>query len=269
MPLLVALLLAVASGLRIPQQAPLMNRRTCLTGVLSAATLPLLGAPFAAEAAEEDIEVYFGCGCFWHVQHEFSEAERTILGRGDMDLTAYAGYAGGTRGTDNGKVCYHNALQIADYGKLGHAEAVGMTIPASKFGLMAEEYCKLFSKDGLRPDQLGDRGLEYRNVVGIPGGVKSPLAKELVAASVRQGDKLDFAAGKGDDADARGLVWIYDTKEYPFYLGEVYHQFHDGFAFGEDYPKSYNSLAAKKVKAGQLRDAGCPNGMMGIGIAGL
>ena len=29
-------------------------------------------------------------------------------------------------------------------------------------------------------------------------------------------------------------------------------EFHDGFAFGEDYPKSYNSLAAKKVKAGQL-----------------
>ena len=46
-------------------------------------------------------------------------------------------------------------------------------------------------------------------------------------------------------------------------------EFHDGFAFGEDYPKSYNSLAAKKVKANQLRDAGCPNGMMGIGIAGL
>ena len=46
-------------------------------------------------------------------------------------------------------------------------------------------------------------------------------------------------------------------------------EFHDGFAFGEDYPKLYNSLAAKKVKAGQLRDAGCPNGMMGIGIAGL
>jgi len=179
-----------------------------------------------------------------------------------------------------------------------------MTIPVSKFGLIAEEYCKLFSKDGNRPDQLGDRGLEYRNVVGIPGGLKSPLAKELVAASVAQGDKLDFAAGKGDDADRRALVWIYDSKEFPFYLGEVYHraprrrlpleltdapayllthrlggalswrappwtEFHDGFAFGEDYPKSYNGLAAKKVKSGQLRDAGCPNGMMGIGIAGL
>ena len=123
MPLRAALLLAVASGLRVPQQAPLMNRRSCLTGVLSAATLPLLGVPFAAKAAEEDVEVYFGCGCFWHVQHEFVEAERTILGRGDMELTAYTGYGGGTGGSDKGKVCYHNALQVADYGKLGSARA--------------------------------------------------------------------------------------------------------------------------------------------------
>ena len=219
-----ALLLSVATGLQIRQQAPLLNRRSCITGLLSASTLPLLGAPFAAKAAEQDIEVYFGCGCFWHVQHEFVEAERTILGRGDMDLTSYTGYGGGSAGSVNGKVCYHNALQVADYGKLGHAEAVGMRIPASQFGLVAEEYCKLFSKEGNRPDQLGDRGTEYRNVVGIPGGVNSALAKELVAASVKQGDKLDFAAGKGDDADRRGLVWIYDTAQYPFYLGEQYHR---------------------------------------------
>ena len=114
-----------------------------------------------------------------------------------------------------------------------HAEAVGMRIPASKFGLVAEEYCKLFSKEGLRPDQLGDRGTEYRNVVGIPGGVNSALAKELVAASVKQGDKLDFAAGKGDDADRRGLVWIYDTAQYPFYLGEVYHRARPGLKLSQ------------------------------------
>ena len=60
-----------------------------------------------------------------------------------------------------------------------------------------------------------------------------------------------------------------DTEKHPFYLGEVYHQFHDGFAWGEDYPASYNSLAGKLVKAGVLEDKGCPNGMMGIGIAGL
>jgi hypothetical protein len=37
----------------------------------------------------------------------------------------------------------------------------------------------------------------YRNLVGIPGGTKSPLAKTLVAASTRTDDKLDFAVGKG------------------------------------------------------------------------
>ena len=66
-----------------------------------------------------------------------------------------------------------------------HAEAVGMTIPVSKFGLIAEEYCKLFSKDGNRPDQLGDRGLEYRNVVGIPGGLKSRRATSSTSLPAR------------------------------------------------------------------------------------
>jgi hypothetical protein len=129
MPLRAALLLAVASGLRVPQQAPLLNRRQCLTGVLSAASLPLLGAPFAAKAAEEEVEIYFGCGCFWHVQHEFVEAERTILGRSDMELTAFTGYAGGNAGSDKGKVCYHNALQVADYGKLGSARTPNQAWP--------------------------------------------------------------------------------------------------------------------------------------------
>lgn len=119
------------------------------------------------------------------------------------------------------QVCYHNARSVSDYGDLGHAEVVAMRIPQSKFGAMAEEYFKLFDEKGRRPDQFGDRGTEYRNLVGIPGGKDSPLAKELVAASQRQGDKLDFAVGKGDDADAVALTWIMDTKEYPFYIAEV------------------------------------------------
>ena len=68
-----------------------------------------------------------------------------------------------------------------------------MTIPASKFGLIAEEYCKLFSKDGLRPDQLGDRGLEYRNLVGVPGGAKGPYSKALVDASIAKFRSPDYA----------------------------------------------------------------------------
>jgi len=121
------------------------------------------------------------------VQHEFVEAERKILGRSDDQITARAGYAGGKAGASDGKVCYHNAGNIADYGKLGHAEVVSMRIPSSKFYDFAVEYCKLFDKDGFRPDQFGDRGTEYRNLVGIPGGKSSALAELLVKASVATG----------------------------------------------------------------------------------
>eukprot|EP00804_Cyclotella_cryptica_P012238 CCRYP_013843-RA/>CCRYP_013843-RA protein AED:0.06 eAED:0.06 QI:123/1/1/1/1/0.66/3/552/225 len=49
---------------------------------------------FAQEDDDDLIDVYFGCGCFWHVQHEFVEAERRILSRPDDRLTSRAGYAG-------------------------------------------------------------------------------------------------------------------------------------------------------------------------------
>ena len=284
---------ATAESLRLPSAE--MRR-----GVLQAAAALAVSAPFAATAEEEAIPVYFGCGCFWHVQHEFVEAERKILGRKDSQLTALSGYAGGNAGAKNGKVCYHNAALMSDYGSLGHAEVVGMRIPPSKFYDFAVEYAKLFDEKGNRPDQNGDRGPEYRNVVGIPGGAKSPLAKVLVEASAKNGDKLDFASGKGDDPDARAVAFVMDSNAFPFYQAEPYHQFHDGFAWGEDYPvrtrdsnprrlprtslaflclgarvriprsqNSYNSLAKAQLKAKVVQDTGCPNGMLGVGIAGL
>ena len=144
-----------------------------------------------------------------------------------------------------------------------------LKVPPSKFGAFAEEYCKLFDAKGNRPDQDGDRGLEYRNLVGLPGGTSSPLAKELVEASIRQGDKLDFAKGKGDDPDSRATVFVMDTAKHPFYVGEAYHQFHDGFNWGEDYPNSYNGLGKVVSKAGGLPSSECPNGLLGVGILGL
>lgn len=221
----------------------------------------------AGDENDEEIQVYFGTGCFWHVQHEFVEAEKKILGRSDDELTSRAAYAGGKAGAVNGKVCYHNAANIADYGKLGHAEVVSMTIPSSKFPEFAVEYCKLF-KDGLRPDQFGDRGPEYRNLVGLPGGAKSEYAKQLIKASQETGDQLDFAVGKGNDKDVPKTVFVMDTASFPPFVAEEYHQFHDGFNIGENYPNSYNSLAANFKKAGE--DFGsCPNGMLGVGVGGL
>jgi len=222
-----------------------------------------------ATAPIDLIDVYFGCGCFWHVQHEFVEAEKNILGRPNGDLTARAGYAGGVAGADDGRVCYHNARSVADYGKLGHGEVVGLKIPSSDFPRFAEEYFKLFDKDGLRPDQAGDRGLEYRNLVGFPGGAKSDYKEMLIDASKRTGDKVSFAKGKGDDPDARSMVFVMDSNEFPFYVAEQYHQFHDGFAMGENYPSEYNNLARDLAKTGKLEESKCPNGMLGIGLAGL
>jgi peptide methionine sulfoxide reductase MsrA len=223
------------------------------------------------EADDDLVDVYFGCGCFWHIQREFVQLEKSLLQRSDLQLTSRAGYAGGGKRSVDGKVCYHNAAQIGDYGALGHAEVVSMQIPKSTFTQFAAEYCSLFSKDGCRPDQMGDRGPEYRNLVGLPGGVKSPLAKQLVDASIQNGDKLDFAKGKGGgtDPDARGLVFIMDTDDFPFYVAEQYHQFHDGFNFEENYPNSYNDIAGKLAKEGTLGQSACPNGLLGLGALGL
>ena len=146
---------------------------------------------------------------------------------------------------------------------------VSVRIPKSKFPDFVAEYTALFNKDGYRPDQLGDRGPEYRNLVGFPGGVDSPLAKQLIEVSSKTGDKLDFARGKGDDPDARALCFVMDSDKFPFYVAEQYHQFHDGFNFGENYPNSYNNLASTLAKEGLLEKSNCPNGMLGVGVLGI
>jgi peptide methionine sulfoxide reductase MsrA len=270
------LLSVSALNIRPPAQEQLLaesSRRTFFSKSVAAFAAAGLGlsTPGSAQAADGEglIDVYFGCGCFWHVQHELVEAEKRILGRSDSVLTARAGYAGGNAGAKNGKVCYHNALSISDYGSLGHAEVVSLQIPPSKFPEFVKEYCNLFSEQGYRPDQMGDRGLEYRNLVGIPGGVDGAYSKLLVDASIQAGDKLNFARGKGDDADQRALVWVMDSAKYPFYIAEQYHQFHDGFNFGENYPNSYNNLANTLNKEGKLGKSDCPNGLIGVGALGL
>ena len=51
-----------------------------------------------SSVATDLVEVYFGLGCFWHMQHEFVMAEKNFLFRTDDELTSYAGYAGGRSG---------------------------------------------------------------------------------------------------------------------------------------------------------------------------
>jgi peptide methionine sulfoxide reductase MsrA len=186
--------LSIAVGCE-EESAPIARRSFLQKSLVTSAVAAAIFPKVSGAVEEEDIEVYFGCGCFWHVQHELVEAERRILGRNDNELTARAGYAGGKSGAKSGKVCYHNALKVSDYGALGHAEVVGLKIPPSTFPDFAKEYFALFNEQGYRPDQWGDKGLEYRNLVGFPGGVSSDYAKELIKVSQENGDKLDFAKG--------------------------------------------------------------------------
>lgn len=152
---------------------------------------------------------------------------------------------------------------------MGHAEVVELKIPPSKFQAFAEVYFNLFEPNGDRPDQAGDRGGEYRNLVGLPGGVDGPYFAALLKADLATGDKLDLSRGKGDDGDARASSWVMDSDKFPFHAAEPYHQFHDGFKPGENYPDSYNTLAKKQLAAGRYKDSGCPSGMLGLGVAGL
>ena len=133
-----------------------MNRRSILMSLLAVGTASTLGIggpsmivqaenTVPAVVATTDLEsVYFGVGCFWHIQHEFIVAERELLGRSDRQLTAFTGYAGGTAADSFGRVCYHNFQNVADYGKYGHGEVVGMKLPTDNIVNFAKLYFSLY-----------------------------------------------------------------------------------------------------------------------------
>jgi hypothetical protein len=130
----------------------LMNSRRSFMGNLlksifvSTVSSTVINHEDAAAAVNDKMEdVYFGVGCFWHIQHEFLLAEKVILKRTNQQLTSKAGYAGGTRTDSQNRVCYHNLLGVADYGKLGHGEVVGMTIPQDNIVDFSEVYFSLFN----------------------------------------------------------------------------------------------------------------------------
>ena len=50
----------------------------------------------------------------------------------------------------------------------------------------------------------------------------------------------------------------YDSNKYPFYPGELYHQFHNDFA-GPAYGKPYNDLINAAYKGGNIGTTGCPD----------
>lgn len=66
--------------------------------------------------------------------------------------------------------------------------------------------------------------------------------------------------GRGNDPDTldKKLVYVMDTAKFPFYVAEVYHQFHDGFMPDEQYPQKYNDIKKLAVERGLIKPTGCP-----------
>jgi len=258
-----SLALVAATGLLLASteaysQNNVMNRRNLLSGLVAGTTLGPLLTALPASAEDALTPVYFGVGCFWHIQHEFVQAERDLLNRNDHQLTSKAGYAGGKAADAEGRVCYHNFQFVADYGKLGHGEVVGMELPENKIADFAKVYFSLFdprTKDRVDP---GDRGGEYRSLLGLPGGTSHTVYPAIEAAAQDAGFRLE--QGKGNDPDTFGkqLVYVYDSNKFPFYQGEVYHQYHNDFQ-SPPYGKAYNKLADLALEEGRIKTTGCPD----------
>merc|ERR1719198_687619 len=232
-----------------------MAKCVALALVLAGSVVSESCDPSAKTFTGKPVGVYFGCGCFWHMQHVFVEAEMKTLSRKTDEITSRAGYAGGTKVGPGGELCYHNVKNEADYGKLGHAEVASMEIPEDAFAAFADAFW-VGCPNGLREDQF-DMGGEYRSLVGLPGGMNSTLIPALRAKA----GSVKLVAGVGDEGDTyfTGTVLVYDTAKFPPHTAEKYHQFHNDF-LAPDYPASYHALQEMcKATSCPCSGLGCDN----------
>ena len=231
-------------------------------------TTPAAAAATAA-GCDYSLAVYLGNGCFWHTQYDFYTVEIDAGGpfqRGLGSVTGRVGYAGGHGTSPQGQVCYHGGPAGSEYENMAYAEAVQVMLTANKeevqFAALAKKYFEdTFHDVGgtmVRGDP-GDRGPPYRNVIGIPGGVKGPLYRLLVAANIHGMPLVE--GGKGGDPSKdtidQGTVYVYCSLLYPFYRGEQYHMFHPNVVLGRDVPGTYLNQASQAARARHWVDETC------------
>jgi peptide methionine sulfoxide reductase MsrA len=257
----------------------------------AAAAALLLAAPAPAFASDSTTTptttVYFGNGCFWGRQKDFVETELKTLKRNPERVSAVSGYAAGTSSGPENKVCYHFNDPRQVYERLGHAEVVAVELDGAlsdddSNSAKAQDEMRKFSKTyfsqfrRLRDGRLQrldpqDAGPGYRNVVGLPGGVQSPLFEVLKSEAPQgiqlregQGRKAEIggaaeassSASGADEGDEIGVVWVVDSSKLPFYRAEQYHQYHRGLegSFPASYLKGQRDVA---LKAGRIDPTGC------------
>jgi len=256
-----------------------LDRRTALSALLAAFTaggrVERGAAEEVPEAAATQVEkIYFGNGCFWGRQKDFVDAEMKL---GRNNISAVAGYAGGPYTARDGRVCYYYAPPETEYERLGHAESVGVDLmgtpeeQAAQLREFARVYFKQFRQTpfGMQRQDPQDEGPGYRNVIGIPGGIDSPLMAIIAEENV---NKMEMRPGNGNLFDRGGFaseddvintVWVMDTAKFQFHQAEVYHQFHNGL--GKAFPSWYTKeMKAAALKAGTVKETGCPENPFGV-----
>lgn len=273
--------IARASSLNESASSPEMKQRiysqktNIAVGALAACALTLsinLATPSVALASSAVEPVYFGNGCFWGRQYDFIKAEEE-MGRQNKDISAVVGYAGGRVTSPVGKVCYYYTTEKDTvYERLGHAEVVQVELRGEnqstkedEFRRYAKTYFSQFRRlpDGrMQRQDPQDAGPGYRNVVGIPGGIRSPLFQILQDENINnmrllEGSGNEYRNGKPMEGDVINTVWIVDSTSLPFYQAEVYHQFHNGL--GKLFPTSYTKdLKQQAIENKIVTETGCP-----------
>lgn len=236
---------------------------SCAPTLSTAATAAnAASGPFSSDSSTT---VYFGNGCFFHQQHTLVTLfEKIKLNRAGSSVTSISGYAGGKPPPTENELCYHNELSQSDYGELGHAEVVQVSLPDMTDSLRAaaEIYFSDFTE--LEPGQwtrrdVFDIGPEYRSIIGLPGGFDNLDAMSIISSANKH--NLTLLPGTGGDPDtiSSNTVYIMDTFKFPSFQAEICLQFHDDSpAYSPPYSKSYHDLQGVLMDAGTLHNTTCP-----------
>ncbi|KAH8065155.1 hypothetical protein JL722_2062 [Aureococcus anophagefferens] len=234
--------LVSVDGTHLGHNIPDDRNRYCVD-LVSVAGRPLAGelpstmfaGSVAAGGCGGQVAVYLGNGCFWHTQYDFSSSSASGA---RSTRSRPVGYAGGVGGSPDNLVCYYRGPPKSYYGDYDYAEVVEVLLDEAdaldQFAAIAESYFvegfMWYNGQWTRKDPQ-DRGLEYRNAVGVPGGLRGPYGAALRAANVNGMELVEDNGGIATYLD-QGPVYVYDADLYPFFVGEQYHQFHKNTVTG-------------------------------------
>lgn len=232
-----------------------LHRRYLLRATLAPLALMgsalLFGSSSQAVVAESEVDIYFGAGNFWRLQHEFVMKEALDLGRREGDITSVTGYAGGKRVGELDRICYSGWLGAPDHVSLGHSQVVQVSVPVEKI----KDFVQLYLDEGVSKRKMSEKGPQYRAVIGLRGGMKSKYFPAIQEACE---GKIKIVKGEGNEPDnfEKGTLYLYDSKFLPYRPAELGNQFRDDPP--TKYPADYHQLNDELEKLGILLNNGCP-----------